>query len=271
MRDFFFEIDKGSRIEAETVIEGVRVSIEQEKNSLAVEGVNIEDLKNALEKAEQVANNFLNYLSWKYNEDYRIKRDGYRSETTNEDGEKQVLVHVSNTVTVIQESLKIERKDESGEIISVSYSNKLGKLVVNDSEASSYFRSARLSSDPFDKFRNFYLVAENISDQIRIKSGLASMYEQPMLELGLSECFGTDIKPLENIAHNVSAINPSNDTVQEVATYFYKSHRCQLNHSKALQDKKIPFNPEDEKQVKEALPLMEFVAKSFLQYEEQSL
>ncbi|GAI20065.1 unnamed protein product [marine sediment metagenome] len=44
-----------------------------------------------------------------------------------------------------------------------------------------------------------------------------------------------------------------------------------MDHSKALRDKKIPSNPQDEKEVKAALPLMEFVAKSFLQYEENSL
>jgi len=44
-----------------------------------------------------------------------------------------------------------------------------------------------------------------------------------------------------------------------------------LNHSKATESKKIPFNPQDEEEVQSALPLVEFVAKSLLEYEDRSL
>jgi hypothetical protein len=39
-------------------------------------------------------------------------------------------------------------------------------------------------------------------------------------------------------------------------------------HAKAFEDKKVPFNPQDEKEVKAALPTMDFVAKSLLEYEQ---
>lgn len=73
------------------------------------------------------------------------------------------------------------------------------------------------------------------------------------------------------MAKRVPGFNLGGDVILEVARLLYKGHRCQLNHSKASDDKKIPFDPEDEKEVNHALPLMDFVAKSLLQYEEQKL
>ncbi|TET41122.1 MAG: hypothetical protein E3J66_05835 [Dehalococcoidia bacterium] len=63
----------------------------------------------------------------------------------------------------------------------------------------------------------------------------------------------------------------AHETIPQVARILFKGYRRQLDHSKASQDKKIPFNPQDEREVKAAPPLVEFVAKSLLRYEEGSL
>ena len=57
-------------------------------------------------------------------------------------------------------------------------------------------------------------------------------------------------------------------TIPRVVEMLYVSHRCQIMHAKSSEDKKVPFNAQDEKEVKAALPTMDFVAKSLLEYEQ---
>jgi hypothetical protein len=57
-------------------------------------------------------------------------------------------------------------------------------------------------------------------------------------------------------------------TIPRVVEILYQANRCQIMHAKAFEDKKVPFNPQDEKEVKAALPTMDFVAKSLLEYEQ---
>jgi hypothetical protein len=45
-------------------------------------------------------------------------------------------------------------------------------------------------------------------------------------------------------------------TIPRVVEILYQANRCQIMHAKAFEDKKVPFNPQDEKEVKAALPTM---------------
>lgn len=90
-----------------------------------------------------------------------------------------------------------------------------------------------------------------------------------MIELGLKECFQDKLPDLVNQANEVGIIATNNDIIQKVATFLYKENRCCLNHAKEGEKKKVPFNLKDEESVKKALPLMEYVAKTFLAYAEK--
>jgi hypothetical protein len=147
----------------------------------------------------------------------------------------------------------------------------LGTVKGKESEGASYYRKGCLSTDTFDQFRNFYLVAENISSHIALKKGLGRLTEQPLLQAGLTECFHRQENSLTEAAKKTPGFNPNEPVLEEVARYLYRGQRCQLNHSKAGQVKKVPFDPQDEKEVTDALPLMKFVAKTLLEYEESSL
>ena len=181
------------------------------------------------------------------------------------------LVKIFDKAILVEGSLEVIKKDKLGNIIEVYDSKKPGPIKCKPSEATSYYRRGRLSSDPFDRFRNFYLVVENIADRIRILKEVSHLNEQQLLESALKEYFESNTKPLENMARSIPGFNLGADVISEVANLLYKGHRCQLNHSKASEDKKIPFDPEDEKEVSQALSLMDFIAKSLLQYEEQNL
>jgi hypothetical protein len=142
-----------------------------------------------------------------------------------------------------------------------------------------------LTDDPFNKFRDLYLAAENIASKIQGLKGLRKgevkqlsksreSYEEGLLCLALNECFSSNLQSLRSltqVAKSLPEFDDAQEVTPQVAKILYRGHRCQLNHSKALEDKKIPFNPEDEKEVRAAIPLMEFVTRSLLQHEENSL
>ncbi|MGB7293729.1 MAG: methylamine utilization protein MauJ [Thermodesulfobacteriota bacterium] len=268
---FTFKINKKSPIEADSEKDGVKVSIKLGAENLVIENVDVNNQEDALKKADEVANNFLNTLSWKFGVDIGIKTDSIRSEFIYESGKTTVYIQLLEGVSIDDGSLTIKKIDADGNVTETYDSRRPGKINVNSSEAAFYHRRGRLSSDPFDRFRNFYLVVENIGDRIRISKAICHLDERPLLELALKECFGSDIRPLDSVARKVRGFDLNVDVISDVAKFLYKGHRCQINHSKALEDKKIPFNAEAEKEVKEALPLIEFVAKSLLEYEERNL
>ena len=72
-------------------------------------------------------------------------------------------------------------------------------------------------------------------------------------------------------AKSEPTFNTNESAISEVTRILYGTNLCQLNHSKAFNDKKVPFDPENETEVMNALPLVKFVAKTFLEYEESSL
>ena len=159
----------------------------------------------------------------------------------------------------------------------------IGEVQIKPSDAKTYYRKAAISEDPFDKFRNLYLAIENVASKIQrvvkklgksevrqfSKSGQS--YEEGLLKLALDECFGKDPRSLKQIAKILPEFNDVQETNPQVVKILFEGYRCQLNHSKALENKKIPFNLEDERKVQRVLPLADFVAKSLLSYEDTYL
>lgn len=144
----------------------------------------------------------------------------------------------------------------------------LGKIKVKKSDAAHYYRKRCLSTDPFDQFRNFYAACENVASKMyRKKPHEAELTE---MEHALRQWFDDRLESLKKVAATGPSYN-SEETIHEVARILHDANRCQLNHSKAYRPRKVPFNPVHEKEVTNALPLVKFVARSFLEYEESSL
>jgi hypothetical protein len=277
----YFNLNKPSRLEANSEMKGVKVSINEGSKQLVVENIAASDETDAQQKALTTANQFLGTLSWKWNATLAIDEASRCVEHISSSGQKQVYVTVADSFRV-GEHIRVVKKDSSNNIIEVYDSSKPGKIEVKPSEAASHFRHAHLTDDPFNRFHDLYLAAENIASKIQGLKGLSKSavkqlsesgqsYEEGLLRLALDECFSSNLQSLNQVAKKLPDFDDAREAVPQVAKMLYTGYRCQLNHSKASQDKKIPFNPQDEKEVKAALPLMEFVARSLLQYEENSL
>jgi len=275
----YFNLTKPSQLEANTEINGIKVSISKGSKQLIVENIDAYDEADAQQKALTAANSFLDAL-WMYNTYPAIDAATRRVEHASPTDQKQVSMGFESSLGLTG-SLGVEKKDSSGNIIEERDSSRPGKIQVKPSEAAGYYRHAHLTDDPFNRFRDLYLAAENVASKIQVAKGLSKnavkqlsesggSYEEGLLKLALDECFGSETQSLKQSAKNLPGFDDTQETTPQVAKILYR-YRCEVDHSKALRDKKIPSNPQDEKEVKAALPSIEFVAKSFLQYEENSL
>lgn len=275
------ELNRPSLLEAYAEIIGLRVEVQENSTQVVVHDVDAADADEAFKKALSAANQFLNTLSWKHNIDLKIETEASSVALTESSGKKHVIIRPAPASIVLRGRLTTVHKDASGNIISVSDSQKPGRINVKPSDAAAYYRLAHLTDDPFDRFRNLYLATENVSDRIRMKRGLTKQElkgiyggqssELSLLRLALDECFANNLRSLIEATKRIYTFDNNQSIVPQVAEMLYKGHRCQLNHSKASEDKRIPFNLQDEDEVKTTLPLMDFIAKSLLGYEETSL
>jgi hypothetical protein len=261
-----FKLNKASNLEAHREEDDVRAYVEIGSNTLRVEGIEAESEDTARRSAESFANEFLNAVAYKHGEVLEIVPQTWSAEMINELGNKVVGVHVADSFS-LRDSVRVTEKDASGNVVEVYDSDRPGKIEVKSSEAAAYYRRGCLSSDPFDQFRNFYLTGENVADQIRLLKQRAKLKEQPLLAQALAECFAQNLSSLLRAAQAVPGFAGGTDLFEDVAALLYKSHRCQINHAKARESKKVPFNPDDETAVRGGLPLMQFVARSLLDYE----
>lgn len=106
---FNFKINKKSPIEAESEEDGIKVSIKLGAENLVVENVKIDNQEDALKIAEEVANNFLNTISWKFGVDIGINTDSRRSEFIDESGESTVHIQLLEGIFVSDGSLRIKK------------------------------------------------------------------------------------------------------------------------------------------------------------------
>ena len=276
-----FNLNKPSQLEANAETNGMKVSISQGSDQLVVEFTEACDEDDAHEKALKVASQFLDVL-WKSDTYLSIDLVSQVIEYISPISKSIAITPPPASCVASTGPVKLEIKDSSGNILEEYDSSKPGTIEVKPSEAASYYRHAHLTNDPFDKFHDLYLVAENVASKMqtakrfsknKVKqfSESGESYEEGLLYLALDECFSSNQQSLKRTAKHLAEFDESKETIPQVAKILYKEFRCQLSHAKAPEDKKIPFNSEDIKEVKTALPLMEFVARSLLQYEEDFL
>lgn len=279
----YFSLTKPSPLEANSEISGMRLAVSRGSAQLTVENIAAYDETDAQQKALIAANQFLDVLCWKCKTTLGIDPSSRHVESPT--GRKRGYVNLQGSISATSHLtgvLTVVRKDSFGNIIEVRDSSKPSGIEVKPSEAASHYRHAHLTDDPFNRFRDLYLAAENVASEIQAAKRLSrkevkqlsesrQSYEEGLLILALKESFSNDTTPLRQIAKNLPEFHDSREAVPQVAKIVYKGYRCQLSHSKALEDKKLPFDAKDMKEVRAATPLMEFMARSLLQYEENSL
>jgi hypothetical protein len=274
-----FSLSKPSRLEIYSEIDCSKVEVKEDGGAVVVSSIQAADVSEARRKAFLAANQFLSALSWRYGDHLAIKGEP-NIEHVDHSGNKEIFLQRRECVVLGEKNLVV-KKDASGDIVQVRDSQKLGKISVKHSDAADFYRRAHLADHPFEKFGNLYKVAENIADKIRIIKGHnrdtleraygRSSYEMEVLQLALDECFGADSSSLLGAAKGLLSSSDVQRPIPRIVEILYGANRCQIMHAKASGDKKIPFNPQDERDVSAVLPLMDFVARSLLAHEQTLL
>jgi hypothetical protein len=236
-------------------INDVKVVVTERSADITVENIQATNQQEARTIALGAANSCLDHLCWKYDTSFNVDLGKLRIEEADSEGK---TVRITGFESIGLDCILVDNRPRN-----------LGSIKGKKSDAAAYYREGCLSTKPFDKFRNFYAVIENISSKIYKKR--PNEPEKAELEHALKKCFRGRLKSLREQAKVEPTLNAKKGTIPEVIRILYTANRCQLAHSKEYKDKKVPFDPGDEKEVKTALPLVKFVAKSLLEYEECSL
>jgi hypothetical protein len=274
-----FRLRNVSNIEAVAARGAMKLSVRGGEQLLWVENAPGDGLskpdrayKAAVNAGRRAANTFLDQLAFHTGEANQIDETYVDAEWIDEGG----VCRGAQT----RSPQKVEVVDHLGRPIqALDTTRNIGEVRLSGSQAASYFRRAKLATDPFDKFRNFYLAAENIADKIRVAKTISKGslkkagdgYEGGLLLLALEECFAPKSEDLQRLAEAVAGFDRSAPLLSEAARLLYKGFRCQLNHSKASEQKRVPFDSTDEGEVRQVLPLIELVARSLLQREQEAL
>ena len=272
-----FSLNRPSPLEVYSEIDGTKIEVKENSSKVVISFIQATDIDEVRSKAFLAANQFLSALSWRFGAHLAIKGESSNIEHIDPSGKRQIFLQLSDRV-VVSEKVTVIKKDASGDVIEVLDSQKLGKINVKHSDAADFYRRAHLADHPFEKFANLYKVAENIGDKIRTIKGHSRdsleqvygrrSYEMEVLQLALDECFGGNLPSLLGAAKGLLSSDDVQQPIPKIVEILYKANRCQIMHAKASEGKKVPFNPQDEKDVTAALPLMDFVAKSLLAYEQ---
>ena len=256
MWNVYFYLTSPSPISLNFEINNFRVRVIESFKQISVHNIQAVNQNAAWTKALDAATTCIDCLSWKYDVVLSINIGRLNIEeidligkTVNRTGYASAVARAVIVVKGIHQTPAI--------------------IKIKKSEAASYYRKGCLSVDPFDKFRNVYFAVENISSQIYRKQ--PGEPEKIELERALEVCFVNRLQSLFEVAKAEPTFNAKETTISEVTRILYTINRCQLNHSKVYKDKKVPFDPQSETEVMNALPLVKFVAKTFLEYEESSL
>jgi len=261
-----------SPVEANGKVDEVQVKVTHGSKRIEVTNIAACLIQDAKKTAVKACNAFLDDLSAKGHADLELDKSAeIAAEELEPSGHIKRFIRGLEEAIGLKERVIVVKKDVSGKEIARYDSFELGTITVRPNDAKSYYRKARTAADEFEKFRYFYLVAENISDKIRMLNGFGRLNERHLLKLGLQTCFKSNPSSLLNVARSVPEFITKSDPLDAVVELLYEGNRCQLNHAKASNKKKVPFNPQDIETVRNVLPLAEFVAKSLLDHEEGSL
>lgn len=250
-----FIVEFNLRARSSVTVENGDVIVDKGYSTVTVRNVEADSIEDAENKARPKANAFLDELCRQY----------------------ERKLEIGNDCTIMQQNSPTTRhiKKFDMKVYATGGHRKrlprvLNEVEIRPSDAKTYYRKAALSQNPFDKFRNLYLAIENVASKIASAKGGHPRSELELLQFALKKCFSSNKQLLEEHSH-VYGFKNTGDIFLDVATFLYKKNRVQLNHSKASEEKKIPFNSADEWAVQVSLPLAELVAESLLSYEDDHL
>lgn len=243
------------RARSPVTVENGDIIVDKGYSTVTVRNVEANSMDDAESKARPKANAFLDELCHRY-------------EINLEVGNGQTVMLQDSPATRHIKKYNITIKTTGGHRRRIP--RVLKEVEIKPSDAKTYYRKASISNDYFDKFRNLYLAIENVASKIVAAKTKRSCGELDLVMIALQECFSSNTQPLKEYSR-VYGFENTGDIFLDVATFLYKKNRVQLSHSKATQNKKIPFDHHDEWEVGVSLTLADVVAKALISYEDTHL
>lgn len=254
-------LNRESALEIESDIEGARCRLELNKTCLVVEDVDAQSVDDAKKRAREVGEKFLDMVCYAYKFAAGIRSDTVQIEYYNQSGVRHVTMELNATMKA-EATVAVQRVDGFGNVISDS--RRHGKAPFQHCEAMSYLRKAVLSDNPFEKFRNCYLAAENASSIICKQLNISTRGDKSLFMEALRRTHETAEADLLEMAREIGIKSVTN--LQELGNVLYENYRCAINHSKDGCPKKLPFNYDDERDVRRITPLMHNVAEKMIAF-----
>jgi hypothetical protein len=248
---FIVEYDLKSK--SPTTVEDGDVIVDKGYSTVVVRNIEADSHEDAREKAEPRAQAFLNELCWRYG----------------------IVLELGNgSTSAIQEDITIRHLHRTHVKILLKgghrpkFPKTLKQVTIQPSDAKSLYRKAMISKDPRDKFRELFLVVENIATKIVPSWKKKTM--RHLLTSAIKKCFTFRLNELEDFTKSYH-FKYEGDIIKAIVSNLIENYRTYLFHAKSTMNKYIPFNEEDEWKVRRILPLVEFLAKSLISYEDDNL
>lgn len=266
-------ISPPSKKEAEVEWTGMVCRVESGGTHVEVRGIEAESQEKAREVAMQAANRFLDQLARECNEAHEIVFDGRSYKIINEGSEMKTGVAQFTASVILVDSVAahdrvmIEKRDADGNVIAFHDSDKPCKLASLHTEAMSYLRRGMLADHIHERLRNYCLAIENVASWICKRDGVFGG-EFKCVQHALATVYG-EKQALRNLQVVWAGRLPEKD--ESLSERVYKQVRCQLAHAKDGEDKRMPYDEEDIKSMREDKDLVERVARDLIEYQLSAL
>jgi len=243
--------------------DGVEVSGERGGDFILVKHVQVKDPEEARDKALPLANAVLDEYCFKFGFATMILPTPWWAEDP--DG-KRFLATADEAIGLDAE-YELEKRSANGRLVEKRSLSDPVEIEVGAQDYLRFFRKGCWSEearDWFDAFRNYYLAIEWIT-----AAHTTSGSEKSRLVATLKQCF-QDQKAIDRLRQQATScegfVESTGDLYADVAEFLYHANRCQLNHAKAGDTYKVPYDPAHEAEVKAAVPLARYVARELIKW-----
>jgi hypothetical protein len=253
-------IHKSER-EAESLVDGHRVSVAIGGQEVIVDGVAATETADAELEARSAAAKFLDLLCSLH--DHCLALGSEPPSSGRQDRPMWALVEpdIGPATYSIHDSsdmcteVTFASADASGGSVD---GRKLGAVSYVHFPAMASYRSAMRTENTFQKFRDFYLAIENASARLHPGHG----GNGALLEKAISTVYGSGLPALCSLAANAGISCQPATAVTEVKQFLWNTHRLPLFH--AARNARVVSDASDEADVERALPFVKAVARDLI-------
>lgn len=259
-----------SRKEAEDIWGEVRSRVGIGDSFVSVKGINAPDQESARKLAVDAVNRLLDQLSVLYGaahevvgggQNYKIIREG--SDVRQGVSGLRMSVILTDEVQM-RDRLTIEKRDASGNLISVHDSDRHGILPGVCAEAMKYYRRGALAGDVYECLRNKCLAIESVASLLCRRDGFADSREAERWLHTLDAAYA-DAQRRRDLGLVWPAAASAG--LRDLADYLYKDVRCQLSHGKDDKARRLPYRHGDVEAMDKARDVVDRVALDLIQFQ----